>query len=245
MDVRIGLKVKLSIKELMVLNCGVGEDSWESLEQQGDWTSPPERKSVLNIHWKDWYWSWNSKHFGHLMWRTDALEKTLMLGKIEGRQRRGWQRTRWLDGNTDAMDMGLSKRRKLVMDWLDLLAVQGTLKSLFQHHSSEASIFRCSAFFIVQLSHPYMTAGKIIALIRWTFVGKVMSLFVFIFMGKNSELIFSLLYTLFPGCHVSLCLCLFLFKFFYLLQCIIFHNFLRECAWKFFQNLACLKIYLF
>ena len=62
------------------------------------------------------------------------------------------------------------------MDWLDLHAVQGTLKSLLQHHSSKASILRHSAFFIVQLSHPYMTTGKTIALTRWTFVGKVMSL---------------------------------------------------------------------
>ena len=62
------------------------------------------------------------------------------------------------------------------MDWLDLLAVQGTLKSLLQHHSSKASIFRCSAFFTVQLSHPYMTTGKTIALTRRTFVGKVMAL---------------------------------------------------------------------
>ena len=62
------------------------------------------------------------------------------------------------------------------MDFLDLLAVQGTLKSLLQHHSSKASIFQCSAFFMVQLSHPYMTTGKTIALTRWTFVGKVMSL---------------------------------------------------------------------
>ena len=61
------------------------------------------------------------------------------------------------------------------MDWLDLLAVQGTLKSL-QHHSSKASILQRSAFFTVQLSHPYMTTGKTIALTRWTFVGKVMSL---------------------------------------------------------------------
>ena len=59
------------------------------------------------------------------------------------------------------------------MDWFDLLAVQGTLKSLLQHHSSKASILRRSAFFIVQLSHPYMTTGKTIALTRWTFVGKV------------------------------------------------------------------------
>ena len=62
------------------------------------------------------------------------------------------------------------------IDWLDLLAVTGTLKSLLQHHSSKASILQCSAFFIVQLSHPYMTSGKIIALTRWIFVDKVMSL---------------------------------------------------------------------
>ena len=62
------------------------------------------------------------------------------------------------------------------MDWLDILAVQGTLKSLLQHHSSKASIFQCSAFFMVQLSHPYMTTGKTIALTRRTFVSKVMSL---------------------------------------------------------------------
>ena len=62
------------------------------------------------------------------------------------------------------------------MDWLDLLAVQGTLKSLLQHYSSKASILWCSAFFIVQLSHPYMTTGKTIALTRWTFVDKIMSL---------------------------------------------------------------------
>ena len=62
------------------------------------------------------------------------------------------------------------------MDWLDLLTVQGTLKSLLQHHSSKASILQCSAFYIVQLPHPYMTTGKTIALTRWTFVGKVMSL---------------------------------------------------------------------
>ena len=62
------------------------------------------------------------------------------------------------------------------IDWFDLSAVQGTLKSLLQHHSSKASILLCSAFFIVQLSHPYVTTGKTIALNRWTFVGKVMSL---------------------------------------------------------------------
>ena len=76
------------------------------------------------------------------------------------------------------------------MDWLDLLAGQGTLKSLLQHHSSKASILHCSAFFIVQLSHPYMTTGKTIALIRWTFVGKVMSLLL--------NMLFSLVTTFLP-----------------------------------------------
>ena len=83
------------------------------------------------------------------------------------------------------------------MDWLDLLAVQGTLKSLYQHHSSKASILWRSAFFIVQLSHPYMTTGKAIALTRWTFVGKVMSLlfnslsrFVIAFLPRSKHLNF-------------------------------------------------------
>ena len=71
------------------------------------------------------------------------------------------------------------------MDWLDLLAVQGTLKSLLQHHSTKASFLQRSAFFIVQFSHPYMTTGKTIALTRWTFVGKVMSLLFNYFNNKN------------------------------------------------------------
>ena len=84
------------------------------------------------------------------------------------------------------------------MDWLDLLAVQGTLKSLLQHYNSKASILWRSAFFIVQLSHPYMTTGKTIALTRWTFVGKVMPLFfnmlsklVIIFLPKSKCLLIS------------------------------------------------------
>ena len=84
------------------------------------------------------------------------------------------------------------------MDQLDLLAVQGTLKSLLQHHNSKASILRCSAFFTVQLSHPYMTTGKTIALTRWTFVGKVMSLLfnmlsrlVITFLPRNKHLLIS------------------------------------------------------
>ena len=84
------------------------------------------------------------------------------------------------------------------MDWLDLLAVQGTLKSLPQHHTSKASILRHSAFFTVQLSHPYMTTGKPIALTRWTFVGKVMSLLfnmlsrlIIIFLPKSKRILIS------------------------------------------------------
>ena len=84
------------------------------------------------------------------------------------------------------------------MDWLDLLAVQGTLKSLLQHHTSKASILRRSAFFTVQLAHPYMTTGKTIALTRWTFVGKVMYLLlnmlsrlVITFLPRNKRLLIS------------------------------------------------------
>ena len=80
----------------MLLYCGVGKDPWESLELQGDPTSPSERKSVLNIHWKDWCWSWN-----------------LMLGKIEGGRRRGRQRMTWLDVIINSMDMSFSKLQEL------------------------------------------------------------------------------------------------------------------------------------
>ena len=81
------------------------------------------------------------------------------------------------------------------MDWLDLLAVQGTLKSLLQHHSSKASILHHSAFFTVQLSHPYMTTGKTIALTRWTFVGKVMFLLLNMLWGSN--------FRIFLHCHLG------------------------------------------
>ena len=92
------------------------------------------------------------------------------------------------------------------MDWLDILAFQGTVKSLLQYHSSKASILRCSTFFIVQLSHTYMTTGKTIALIRWTFLGKGVSLpfnmlssFVIAFLPRNKHLLISWLHSTSAG----------------------------------------------
>ena len=174
MDVRVGLWRNLSAEELILLNCGVGEDSWESHGLQHDRLPSSVHHQLLELA------QTHVMPYKHLILCHPRLLLPSIFPRIRVFSNESALCIRWPKYWSFSFKISPSNEHpgliSFWMDWLDFLAVQGTLKSLLKHHSSKASIIWRSAFFIVQISYPYMTTGKTIALTRWAFVDQVRSL---------------------------------------------------------------------